>query len=218
MKKTRARTEEEKNKQFEEIIEKGKELFVKRGPYGFSMRALARKLNMSQPNIYNYVKSKRELWVAIRTKYLKQYYEETNELIKKHKGSIVDLGVKWAEYFLDMAAKDYKRFQMMYMIPPPQSKTTGPLEKSYEPLHLMEHGLNALKETFEIEGIKDEKITEFFYYMFGVFFGAANIESFLRIRSKIQEPIKIKSDVLTPQRFRKYVLKEIRKRMEEFTT
>ncbi|TXT67399.1 MAG: hypothetical protein BAJALOKI1v1_100012 [Promethearchaeota archaeon] len=216
MRKTRARSEKEKAQQFEEIIEKGKELFVKRGPYGFSMHALAKKLNMSEPNIYNYVKSKKELWTAIRTKYLRQYYQDTEELIKKHKGSIVDLGVKWAEYFLEFAANDYKRFQMMYLVPPPKSNKKEQKDNSYEPLYLMEHGINALKDTFKIQGIDDSELTEFFYYMFGVFFGAANIESFLRVRNKIEEPIIIESDVLTSERFRKYVLREIRTRLEKF--
>ncbi|HEY0090217.1 MAG TPA: TetR/AcrR family transcriptional regulator [Candidatus Lokiarchaeia archaeon] len=213
-KKSRARSQEDKDAQLEKIIDEGKKLFVTRGPYGFGMRALARRLDMSEANLYNYVESKRELWTAIRTKYFRQYRDEVDNLIKMHKGSIVDLGVKWAEYFLDFASKDYPRFQMMYLVPPPKSKEIGELEKSYEPLHLMESGLNAIKETFKIEGINETEITEFFYYMFGIFFGAANIESFLRIRSKILEPIKVESDILTSERFRKYALKQIKSQLE----
>lgn len=213
-KKTRARSPEKKEEQFNRIIEEGTKLFVTRGAYGFGIRALARRLNMSEANIYNYVESKRELWVAIRTKYLKQYYTELKEIIKVHQGSMVDLGVKWAEFFLNFVSTDYKRFLMMYLIPPPRSKKIGTLEKTYEPLKLMEYGLNIIQKAFELEGIKETEITEFFYYMFGVFFGAANVEAFLRIRSKIQEPIKIESDILTSERYRTYVLKEVRERLE----
>jgi len=48
------------------------------------MRELARRLNMSEANLYNYVDYKRELWTAIRTKYFKQYRDDVDNLIKKH--------------------------------------------------------------------------------------------------------------------------------------
>ena len=223
-KKSRARSQVDKDAQLERIIEEGKNLFVTRGTYGFGMRELARRLDMSEANLYNYVDSKRELWTAIRTKYFKQYRDDVDDLIKKHKGSIVDLGVKWAEYFLEFASADYLRFQMMYLVPPPKSKEVESQEKSkelesqkksYEPLHLMESGLNAIKETFKMEGINEAEITEFFFYMFGIFFGAANIESFLKIRSKILAPIKIGSEVFSPERFRKYALRQIKNQLEQ---
>ena len=40
-------------KRKQQIIEEGKELFVKFGNYGFSMRDLANKLEMSQGNIWH---------------------------------------------------------------------------------------------------------------------------------------------------------------------
>ena len=68
-----ARSKEEKEKQFQKIIEAGRKLFLSKGSYGFNTRALAKELNMSQPNLYTYVKSKRELWIAIRIEDWKKF-------------------------------------------------------------------------------------------------------------------------------------------------
>ena len=54
-KQTRARAPEKKAEQFEKILALGREMFVKFGSHGFSMRALAKELGMTQPNLYNYV-------------------------------------------------------------------------------------------------------------------------------------------------------------------
>jgi AcrR family transcriptional regulator len=64
----RARSEEKKNIQFEKILDAGKELFIEKGESGFSMRNLAEMLNMTKNNLYHYIESKRELWIAIRNK------------------------------------------------------------------------------------------------------------------------------------------------------
>ncbi|MBK5134244.1 TetR/AcrR family transcriptional regulator, partial [Candidatus Bathyarchaeota archaeon] len=58
--------------QFEQILEAGKELFLEKGRDGFSLRGLAKILGMNQNNLYNYVESKRELWIAIRNKFFLQ--------------------------------------------------------------------------------------------------------------------------------------------------
>ena len=72
-KSTRARAPEKKKEQFNMILEEGKELFIRYGGHGFSLRALAKRMKMSQSNLYNYVQSKRELWIAIRIKYFKEF-------------------------------------------------------------------------------------------------------------------------------------------------
>jgi len=48
------------------------------------MRNLAQKLDMTKNNLYNYVESKRELWIAIRNKFYKQFKEENIEIIKSY--------------------------------------------------------------------------------------------------------------------------------------
>ena len=80
-KQTRARSEDKKADQFENILEAGKQLFLEKGAQGFSMRNLAEKLDMTKNNLYNYVDSKRELWIAIRNKFYNQFREVNIEII-----------------------------------------------------------------------------------------------------------------------------------------
>jgi len=61
LKQIRARSEDENALQFERILEAGKDLFLKKGSEGFSMRNLAEMLDMTKNNLYNYVERKREL-------------------------------------------------------------------------------------------------------------------------------------------------------------
>jgi len=82
-KQTRARSADKKADQFERILEAGKRLFLEKGTQGFSMRNLAEMIGMTKNNLYNYVESKRELWIAIRNKFYGQFKEENLEIIEK---------------------------------------------------------------------------------------------------------------------------------------
>jgi AcrR family transcriptional regulator len=83
-KQTRARSEDKKADQFERILEAGKRLFLEKGSQGFSMRNLAEMLGMTKNNLYNYIESKRELWIAIRNKFYNQFKEENLEILKAY--------------------------------------------------------------------------------------------------------------------------------------
>ncbi|GAF68573.1 unnamed protein product, partial [marine sediment metagenome] len=93
-KKTRSRSPTKKAQQFERILEAGKKLFLDKGRDGFSLRSLAKMLEMNQNNLYNYVDSKRELWIAIRNKFFTQYKDENLDIIESHEGPNVDLLLK----------------------------------------------------------------------------------------------------------------------------
>ncbi|MHA1724096.1 MAG: TetR/AcrR family transcriptional regulator, partial [Promethearchaeota archaeon] len=82
-KKKRRRSKEEKLKKLQEIINVGSKLYKEKGWGGFGMRALARSLGMSEGNLYNYVKSKRELYIAIRSKYYEEFLDRLKKLINK---------------------------------------------------------------------------------------------------------------------------------------
>ena len=99
-KQSRSRSPEKKAAQFEKILEAGKNLFLEKGRDGFSLRGLAKILGMNQNNLYNYVESKRELWIAIRNKFYKQYRDENIKIIKEHDGSTTELLMKIFTNFL----------------------------------------------------------------------------------------------------------------------
>ncbi|MFX1311038.1 MAG: TetR/AcrR family transcriptional regulator [Promethearchaeota archaeon] len=206
-KKNRARSPEKKDEQFERILEEGKKLFIEFGRKGIKMRALAKKLNMSQANLYNYVESKRELWFAIRKKYLQQYLNRLKEVIKKYKNSLVDLTEKWGEFFFEFAEEDYLRFQMIWNIPPPPAKKIGPIEKAFKKFRLMDLSLNAIKKAFQVESLNQDEATEYFYFMIAIFYGVVTMERFIQIRIN---HYKEENPNLSIEKFRKFILKKLR--------
>lgn len=206
-KKGRARSPEKKKKQFERILEEGEKLFLKFGQKGFNMRALAKKLGVSQANLYNYVNSKRELWFAIRKKKIQQYLDMKNKAIKQYKNSLVDLTEKWGEFFLEFAAEDFRRFELIWNIPPPHAKKIGPIERAYIRSTLPDSSLDDIKKAFQAEGLEQDEVSEYFFFMTCIFYGAAVIERFLQIRNR---ELKGKPSDLSIEKFRKYVLKKLR--------
>ena len=63
--KKRARSVKDKEMQFKRILEAGEGLLQEKKGRAFSMRELARRLDMAPSNLYNYVKNENELRVAI---------------------------------------------------------------------------------------------------------------------------------------------------------
>jgi len=88
---SRARSQEAKEKQVKRIINEARDLFFEAGSSGFSMRSLAKRLNMSQGNLYNYWSCKRDLWYAIIQHDFALFEKKLNDIIEKHEGSFIDL-------------------------------------------------------------------------------------------------------------------------------
>jgi AcrR family transcriptional regulator len=140
LKQVRARSKDKKALQFEKILEEGKILFLKKGSEGFKMRNLAENLRMSKNNLYNYVISKRELWIAIRNRFYYQFREENREIIENHNGNWCDLILILYSHFFQYAEEDYDRFRMMFnflQAPPSISGKPGKEEDTYQPYDLL---------------------------------------------------------------------------------
>lgn len=215
-KRRRARAPEKKLEQFEKILDVGREMFVKYGSHGFSMRALAKQLGMSQPNIYNYVESKRELWIAIRTRYFSELNEGFRKIISNLEGTYLDLFMALANYFLEFCTSDFKRFQMMFLISAPKSSQKGPLEQNYKPFLLTNVILNIISHALEKESVENEKELKLtFYYIFSTLLGSALVEVYLKFHESIKEPIAGEFFPLTPKEFREFILDNIRSIVEK---
>ena len=132
MKQTRARSPEMKEKQLERILNAGRELFLSNSET-FSMRQLARQLEMSQGNLYNYVSSKRELWFAVVNRDFKDFENGMKSTIDSHSGPQLELLDKLADGYFTFAMEDTQRYRMMFSSPPKASSSTGPYETTHEP-------------------------------------------------------------------------------------
>ena len=179
-KQTRSRSPEKKAAQFEHILEAGKELFLEKGRDGFSLRGLAKILGMNQNNLYNYVESKRELWIAIRNKFFLQYREENIKIMKEHEGASTDLLMKFFTNFLEFADKDFGAFSMMHLTESPPSNKLGTIEKEYQEYNYLRGTAKVVQDAIEAKEINypDPGLITFFIY--SLILGAALVERNIR--------------------------------------
>ena len=190
-KQTRSRSPEKKAAQFERILEAGKDLFLEKGREGFSLRGLAKILGMNQNNLYNYVESKRELWIALRNKFFKQYREENRKIIKNHKGSTINLLMKIFTHFLDFADNDFGAYSMMHLTESPPSDKIGPFEKEYREFNYLRGTTRVIKVAIEQGEIKDSNAEMLSFLTYSLILGAALVERHMRI---IEQNQKYKGD------------------------
>jgi len=215
-KQTRSRSPEKKAAQFEQILEAGKELFLEKGRDGFSLRGLAKVLGMNQNNLYNYVESKRELWIAIRNKFFSQYRDENIKIRNKHEGAITDLLMKYYTNFLDFAYKDFKAFSMMHLTESPPSDKIGPFEKKYQEFNYLRGTAKVVQDAIEAEEINysDSGLITFFTY--SLILGAAIVERNMRMFEQnpdfkgdyTSEILSFKTDFNSTE-FRNFVLEKL---------
>ncbi|MFW9987325.1 MAG: TetR/AcrR family transcriptional regulator [Candidatus Odinarchaeota archaeon] len=216
-KKTRNRSPEKKAAQFEKILEAGKELVIKRGRHGFSMRALGRSLGMNQNNLYNYVASKRELYIAIRNKFFKQYRKENLEIIKKHKGSSFELLMNIFKHFLNFAENDFGAFSMMHLRTLPPSDKIGPIEKEYKEFRYLRGTTRIISNAIEEGAIKESNAEKLTFFIYSVILGAAIVERNMRVilremnsqGDSVSENMDFRMAEFSSSDFRNYVLENL---------
>jgi len=212
LKQTRARSDDKKADQFERILEAGKKLFLEKGTQGFSMRNLAEMLGMTKNNLYNYVESKRELWIAIRNKFYSQFKEENLEIIKNHEGSTCDLILKLYDHFLDFAHRDYDKFRMMFnVIDAPPSNKIGPIESDYKEFRLLDGTTKLIQKAIDESEITESSASVLSLFTYSVVMGVGYIQM---IRTDehgaprpVWETIQLSRVDVSYEAFKKYTLK-----------
>jgi AcrR family transcriptional regulator len=214
---TRAKSEEKKNIQFEKILEVGKQLFIEKGEAGFTMRILAERLGMSKNNLYHYVESKRELWIAIRNKFYYQFREENIEIIKNHRnGSNIELLMKLFEKFVEFAERDFGVFIMMYTFTSaPRSSKLGEIEQGYRPYRLLEGTIKLIDKTMESGEIGKKNPGLIAAFLYSLIFGAVYIDLNARTPNPLLENLRPDVTNISSSQFLDYVLKMIEKLLRE---
>jgi len=195
LKQTRARSEDKKADQFERILESGKKLFLSKGSRGFSMRNLAEMLGMTKNNLYNYIESKRELWIAIRNRFHNQFKEENLEIMKNHKGTTCELIIKFYKHFLEFSERDYDKFRMMFnVVDAPHSNKIGPIEKTYREFRLLDGTTRLIQEAIDKGEVKNDNASLLSMIIFSFAMGVAYIEmnrSLEKTPQKVWETIQL---------------------------
>jgi len=216
-KQTRSRSPEKKAAQFEQILEAGKELFLKKGREGFSLRGLAKILGMNQNNLYNYIESKRELWIAIRNKFFNQYRDENIKIMKAHEGTTTDLLMKFFTNFFEFAYKDYGAFSMMHLTESPSSDKRGPFEKEYHEFNYLKGTAKVVQDAIEAKEINYSNPGLITFFIYSLILGAAIVERNMRIIEQnpdfegnyISEILSFKTDFNSLE-FRNFALEKLK--------
>ncbi len=218
-KKTRSRSPEKKAQQFEKILEVGKQLFEEHGRDGFTLGGLAKMLDMNKNNLYNYVESKRELWIAIRKKCYEQYRNENREIIKESSDTNIDTLLRIFKHFFEFAEKDYAAFRLMHLIRPPSSDKIGSFEKEYKQFSFLNGTTRLIQSAIDNGEIKENNAALLSFFMFSLLLGATMVEKAMRIieetnnkeRKEVEERSQFGTQSFTSKEFRKYTLRKIQK-------
>ncbi len=200
---------------FKKIIQIGAELFVDPDIEEFSLRSLARKLEMNPNNIYNYVESKRELWLVIRAEFFREFAEYLAQIQTQPHKNTLELLMALCEATLEYYNRDYRKFHMMNLTVAPHSDKVGPIEETYKPFRL----LNKITEiidlaitTGECQPVNASMLT---YSIWAELEGAILIEWDLRIRHEKSE---IGIPAFSYTQFREFTLESIRYKLNNYFT
>ncbi|MEJ2248801.1 MAG: TetR/AcrR family transcriptional regulator [Candidatus Lokiarchaeota archaeon] len=150
------------------MLEVGKQLFQERGRDGFTLGRLARRLGMNKNNLYNYIESKRELWIAIRKKFYEQYRNENRKIIKEYGDTNIDTLLRLFAHFFEFAEKDYSAFRMMHIIPSPPSNKVGPFEKEYKQFSFLDGTTRLIQKAIDKGEIKEKNAALLSFFMFSL--------------------------------------------------
>jgi len=211
MAKTRARSPEKKAKKFQKIITEGRKLFLKFGSEGFSMRAIAKKLDMQQGNLYNYVQSKRELWFAVVQCDFQRFASSMEQVITTHQGTSVELLIALAKFYIDFALEDYERYKMMFLTPAPLSSSIGPIESAYQPLSF-DFMLEVVQQAVEDKEIVGVDPTKFTMFIWGIVHGNVSL-----LQPEVLFPQDYARKLDYQQEFRDFLLEQIERVLQQYT-
>lgn len=219
IKKTRSRSPEKKAQQFEKILEIGKQLFEEHGRDGFTLGGLAKKLGMNKNNFYNYIESKRELWIAIRNNCYKQYRDENREIIKESSGANLDALMSIFSHFFEFAERDFAAFRIMHIIPSPSSNKIGKFEKEYKQFSFLDGTTQLIQKAIDEGEIIEKNAALLSFFMFSLLLGSTMVEWAMRDiedsnnkeGKKVDEFLQFGHQTFTSKEFRKYALLKIQK-------
>ena len=182
-KKKRSRSKEDKAKQMENIIEGCLKLIREKGFFGFEMRALAKHLGMSKGNLYNYVTSKRELWIAVRIKTMREFKDgiEKTAFSNGESDSIESLK-NVGRFVFEFAAEDSNRWKLMTSTRPPDPPIKegkpyiGEIEKGYKSSQVLDAIFKILLNGNSEGQLQDLDMKLVGFYLYSIVLGVTYLE------------------------------------------
>ena len=180
-KKKRSRSKEDKAKQMEKILDGTLNLIKEKG-FEFEMRALAKHLGMSKGNLYNYVQSKRELWIAVRFRTMREFKAGIEKTAATNGDNTIDILKNVGRFVFDFAAEDSNRWKLMTSTRPPDppikdgKKFIGPIEKSYESSQVLDAIFKILQDGYSRGEIEELDLKLIGFYLYSIVLGVTYLE------------------------------------------
>ncbi len=207
---TRARSPEKKEKMFHTIVKEGRKLFVNKGVNGFTIRELATNVGMSSGNLYNYVESKRELWIAIRRNDIQNIKDLLSGTVSTHVGSYTALLEKLYYQYLVYLSDNLQSFMMLFFVGLPPSKNAGPLELSYTPIRPLDVIKEILRKAMDSKEIQQSNVEELSLLVFTILHGVAVSEIDFRFGSNLYDPTYNGEFIQSKDQFHKQIVQIIK--------
>lgn len=117
----------------ERILGAALDIIVQEGFPALTMRRLASKIGMTAPNIYNYYKSKDELYISLVIRGFEMLRRELTSVYDKHDDP-VERGAALARAYINFGLKHSSYYDIMFTYPTPKydDYVGTPLEKLSE--------------------------------------------------------------------------------------
>jgi len=211
MSKSRARSPEAKDKQIQRIVTEARELFYEVGTTGFSMRALAKRLDMSQSNLYNYYSSKRMLWFEIMRQDFTELRNQIQPIVLNHKGTSVELLENLTDFYFDFAESNYRRYKLMFVLPPPPAEGQPSEDEKFIPQKTLKL-LNLIESALSQGLSKDIDSNKLSLYLWSIIHGTV-----LLTNTILFDPGYKVSNFGSKDEFKKFVKEQLKQQLRQIT-
>ncbi len=194
-KQKRSRSKEEKAHQMDKIIDGSLDLIREKGFHGFGMRALAKHIGMSQGNLYNYIASQRELWIAVRLRCNKEFKEKMQKIYLSSRVDTIETLKKIGNFVFEFAAEDFNRWKLMTVIEPPEPPMKdgipfiGKIEENYVSTNVLDIVFEIIQRGHLQGDVQEvnQKLIGFFLY--SIVLGITYTEYDLSFEEEIRESV-----------------------------
>jgi AcrR family transcriptional regulator len=181
----------------EAILEGSLKLIYEKGFNGFGMRALAKEIGMSQGNLYNYISSQRELWIACRIKIMHVFKTKIEKIAFSTNGDPIKRLINIGKFVLDYAAEDLNRWKLITgAVNPPEAPLDekgnpiiGDYEKNYSSMRVLDVIFQILKEASYQKIITVENYKLLGFYLYSIVIGLTFTEPDLLLEEQIRESV-----------------------------
>ena len=175
------------------------------------MRALDKRLDMSQSNLYNYYSSKRMLWFEIMRQDFTELRNQIQPIVLNHKGTSVELLEHLTDFYFDFAESNYRRYKLMFVLPPPPAEGQPSEDEKFIPQKTLKL-LNLIESALSQGLSKDIDSNKLSLYLWSIIHGTV-----LLTNTILFDPGYKVSNFGSKDEFKKFVKEQLKQQLRQIT-